>query len=112
MRRSGQSSQEEPSSSEGQRDVPELEEQNSSSDVASSVSLGAMAMVFDEVKDVCACATKTGKTPMFLDPAGKAYALADSAATKLGWAATDPKLWNDNLGWAATMEGQLGMGCH
>eukprot|EP00971_Amphidinium_carterae_P310345 6167203-Amphidinium_carterae.1 len=23
-----------------------------------------------------------------------------------------PKLWNDNLGWAATVEWQLGMGCH
>eukprot|EP00971_Amphidinium_carterae_P187864 3729259-Amphidinium_carterae.1 len=72
-------SAEEGSESNSEQEQPEDEE---SQEESSQSSVGAMALVICE-DEVQAYATKTGKTPMFLDPAGKAYALADSAATNV-----------------------------
>eukprot|EP00971_Amphidinium_carterae_P055315 1090290-Amphidinium_carterae.2 len=59
-------------------------EEGETSDTQSST--GAMAILHSEEdaeETPCAYATKTNKTPMFVDPAGKAYALVDSGATNV-----------------------------
>eukprot|EP00971_Amphidinium_carterae_P044879 882339-Amphidinium_carterae.2 len=64
----------------------ELEEfsEASKEDSDTPSSTGAMAVLYSEEDSEVtphAYATKTNKTPMFLDPVGKAYALVDSGAT-------------------------------
>eukprot|EP00971_Amphidinium_carterae_P044781 880850-Amphidinium_carterae.2 len=76
-------SQDEDTDSEKQVDVIPEDELDSSEDDSFGTALGAMAMLVSESDEPQACATKTGRTPMFLDAAGKAYALADSGATNI-----------------------------
>eukprot|EP00971_Amphidinium_carterae_P054307 1069858-Amphidinium_carterae.3 len=59
-----------------------LQQRSKSQEESSQSSVGAMALVHCE-DDVPALAAKTGKTPMFLDPTGKPYALADCGATNV-----------------------------
>eukprot|EP00971_Amphidinium_carterae_P140423 2782558-Amphidinium_carterae.1 len=68
--------------SEQDSDQDQQEDEEASQEESSTSSMGAMAMVIFEDEKVQAHATKR-RMPMFLDPAGKPYALADSGATNV-----------------------------
>eukprot|EP00971_Amphidinium_carterae_P209278 4151487-Amphidinium_carterae.1 len=83
-----QTSPEQTSGEEVTDSEEEADEQSDASEEESESqsSVGAMALIASEVESEDtprAYATKMNKTPLFLDPAGKDYAVVDSGATNV-----------------------------